>query len=250
MLWLNKDRIPQGKWPFLRTTYQVLEQLEELLTETVDLTEGEKNILITGGLEAYRQAILRRALDLAQAAITSWNAGQIIGSVVCARALLETLATFHSFLSQAQVKADRAEWDNIGELLDSYAFSTSKKSRKTLPSLSQMVKKFIEHADADAGVFWNQICEEAHPNGKRIMSFAGNVQNHQFEMTSPELNDERFFPAIYNCLYSCCWLFTAMLDFDILLEHIRNGGPLDENHHLIHERALIDKAAAEVLNED
>ena len=96
MLWFDTARIPPGNWPFLSTTYAGLRQHEDSLTGSIDLTEGNQQITITGCLDAYRRAISRRVLDLSQAVIASWNAGHPIGSVVCARALLETLATFHS----------------------------------------------------------------------------------------------------------------------------------------------------------
>ena len=91
MIWFDDGRIPPGEWRFLRTIYAGLRELEESLEDSVDLTEGNDAITITGCLNAYRHAILRRVLDLAQAAIASWNARQFIGSTVCARALLETL---------------------------------------------------------------------------------------------------------------------------------------------------------------
>ena len=115
MLWFDTERIPPGKWPFLTTVHVGLEQLEDSLSDSVDLTEGHAEITITGCLQAYRQAILRRALDLSQAVVASWNAGQLVGSVVCARALLETLATFHSLLRRAQSAADRGDWEAIGK---------------------------------------------------------------------------------------------------------------------------------------
>ena len=73
MLWFDNERIPPGKWPFLSTAYAGLRQLEESLAGSIDLTEGNDGITITGCLEAYRQATLRRALDLVQAVVTSWN---------------------------------------------------------------------------------------------------------------------------------------------------------------------------------
>ena len=125
MLWFDDGRIPSGNWQFLQTTYVGLRKLEESLATSVDLTEGGDEIRITGCLEAYRYAISRRTLDLVQAVIVSWNTGQLVGSVVCARALLETLATFHSLLSEAQIVANRGEWEALGNLVNSFAFSSS-----------------------------------------------------------------------------------------------------------------------------
>ena len=213
MLWFDDQRIPPGKWPFLRTTFIGLSDLEESLKGSVDLSEGNEGITITGCLNAYRQAILIRTLDLAQSVVTSWNVGHIIGSIVCARALLETLAVFHSLLSRAQVEADNSNWEAIGKLVDGYAFSKSAGSRvngkrnpNAPPPIGYLVRTFIEEKQPGHEKFWDQICEEAHPNGERLMYFGGILQEGRFDMPAIDSNEIRLFPAIYNCLYSCCWL--------------------------------------------
>ena len=247
MLWFNTARIPPGTWPFLRTTYAGLRELEESLTGSVDLTEGNDQITITGCLEAYRRAILRRTLDLAQAVIASWNAGQPIGSVVCARALLETLATFHSLQIRAQTAADKGNWEEIGRLVNCYAFARSpslsnkKNPPQAPPRVGLMVKTFIRDTELGNEIFWDQICEVAHPNGEQMMSFGGNLQDRRFDPPVSESNEAQLFTALFNCLYSCCWLIGAMLDFDILCEHIRNGAPPPDDHPLVREKALIDR---------
>ena len=246
MLWFENNRIPDGKWPFLHTTYNYLEELELQLPDHIDLTEGFGSILVTGCLNAYRQAMLRRILDLSQATIASWNAEQIFGSVVCARALLETLATFYSLLIKAESLANKKNWKAIERLVNGYAFSTSSSSRKgnqrpEMPSnIRSMVKSFIHHTDPGKEKFWDQICEIAHPNGKVTLEFAGILRNRRFDSPSPEINEKKVFPAIYNCLYSCCWLSDGMLRFDILCEHIRTGESLGDDHPLIQEKKFLD----------
>ena len=71
MLWFETARIPPGKWPFLSATFVGLQQLEDLLTDSIDLTEGNQQLTITGCLNAYRRAILHRTLDLSQAIVAS-----------------------------------------------------------------------------------------------------------------------------------------------------------------------------------
>ena len=204
-------------------------------------------ISTAGCLTAYQQAVLRRVLDLAQATVVSWNASQTIGSIICSRALLETLATFHSLLSRAQIEADKENWDTLTKLVNSYAFSTSPKVKKgkrapeAPPPLGPMVREFSLKMGGGAEKFWDQICEVSHPNGESMLSYAGSLKNLQYELIPSRLNEERFFTAIYNCLYSCCWFFSSMLDFDILLEKIRNGSPLVDGCALISERELTDK---------
>ena len=50
------------------------------------------------------------------------------------------------------------------------------------------------------------------------MSFGGILQDGKFDPPSSASNEGRLFLALYNCLYSCCWLIGAMLDFDISLQ--------------------------------
>ncbi len=255
MLWFDDQRVPSGKWPFLKTTFNGLSRLEDSLTGSLDLSEGNEGITITGCLNAYRKAILIRTLDLAQSVVASWNAGHIIGSVVCARALLETLAMFHSLLNRAQVEADNGNWKAIGMLVDSYAFSkypVSRGKRKpeqdTPPRISHSVRTFITDSQPGCEKFWDQICEVAHPNGEKLMFYGGVLREGRFDPPDTESNEKILFTAIYNCLYSCCWLINAMQDFDILCEHIRTGMPLSDDHPLIQERGLLDQVVKSVLD--
>ncbi len=165
--------------------------------------------------------------------------GHSVGAVVCARALLETLATFSSLLKRSQKAADSCGWSTIGKLVDAYAFSTTvgldrkNKTDEHPPRVGKLVLEFIKSTHPGKEQFWEQICEVAHPNGKSMLKLAGQLNNSRLHSRSSMENETLLFPAIYNCLYSCCWLRGAMLDFDILLEQIRFGGNLPEDHPLL-----------------
>lgn len=252
MIWFNKGRIPDGRWPFLSTTFAGIRNIEEDLDSNIDLTEGTGQLLITGCMQAYRQAVLRRVLDLTRGVIVSWNEGALISSVVCARSLLETLAMFHSFMERASKECENHNWEAIGRLVDAYAFSTmsgpekKNKSPERPAGVRDVVIKFIQRTAKDKTQFWEQICDEAHPNGNRMLQYGGLLQDMQYLEQSASENEKRLFPAIYNALYSCCWLINAIEDFDILLEEIRNGGRLNDSHPLIKKRKAIDQVVAEV----
>jgi hypothetical protein len=184
MLWFEDGRIPEDQWPFLNVVRAGLCEIEEALVDRLDLTEGTGEILITGCMQAYRQAVICRVLDLAQASVVSWNAGMLIGSIVCSRALLETIATFHSFQTRAQIAATAQNWELIGNLVDAYAFSTMsgpKKKERTPehpPGIKEMVIGFIKETQPNKEQFWEQICDIAHPNGKKMMMLAGCLQEN------------------------------------------------------------------------
>ncbi len=252
MIWFEKDRIPKGRWPFLNTVRNGLAEIERTMADDIDLTEGEHGITITGCMRAYRQAVMRRALDLAQSVVASWNAGLPIGAVISSRALLETIAIYHSFLRRSESAAAANDWERIGKLVDAYAFSTSSAGKMEMtaeapPPISRAVKAFIQATEPGKEEFWDQICDTAHPNGKRMLMYAGTLADGKYAARSPADSEATLFIALYNALYSCCWLSVSDLDFYILLEHIRSGSALPADHPLVVERALIDKVTADVV---
>lgn len=255
MIWFDPNRIPPGRWPFMNVVRNGLTEIENGLEPQIDLTEGDEGILITGCMRAYRQAVMRRVLDLAQSLIAAWNGGFPVGAVVCARSLLETIATFHSFLRRAEALGAQKQWTKIGELVDGYAFMTSygPNRRKTTeyspPRIGRIVKDFTAATQPGKEEFWDQISDTAHPNGQRIMEYAGTLKGRHFVGRAAAESEPLLFGAIFNALYSCCWVIQAELDFDILLAVIRNGDVLAPDHPLIVQRRQLDEVTASVIEE-
>jgi hypothetical protein len=250
--WLNKERIPPGTWPFLNVTRIVLEHFESSLEAVVDLTEGNDGVTITGCIRAYRQALNRRVLDLAQSTTTCWNSGHPIGAIVCARSLLETIATFHSFLKRAEAATKQKDWAKVGRLIDAYSFSSSSDGPKKKlgdddpPTIGRIVKEFAKDTQPGAEKFWDQICDAAHPNGQRMMHQAGILAGNAYTAKSLADSEGELFVAVYNALYSCCWLSNAIEDFEILLAVIRSGEPLPDDHELIVAKKIGDELVSAV----
>ena len=86
MLWFEQTRIPAGRWPFLNASRNSLIELELLLVDVFDMKEGGEVLPVTGCMQAYRIAVIRRVVDLSQSIVALWNAGLLTGSIVCARA--------------------------------------------------------------------------------------------------------------------------------------------------------------------
>jgi len=255
MLWFERDRVPEGVWPFLRVVYANLQTLEEdYLVSSIDLTDGLESQTISGWINAYRQVILRRVIDLAQACIVSWNAGQCLGAIVCARALLETLAIFHSFLGRSQQSANDKDWEKVGRLVSAYAFSTSSGPQKKIrtpehpPRVQQAVIDFTRATQLGAEQFWEQICNFSHPNGAPMISRFGIIRDSRMDLRPHTDMEGEEFIAIYNCLYSICWLFNSMADVELLLDHVRYGEAPSDDHPLIKEKRLTDEVVAAVAS--
>jgi hypothetical protein len=64
MIWFETNRLPTGRWPFMNAVRNGLVQIESELVSDIDLTEGHEGIPTTGCMRAYRQAVMRRVLDL------------------------------------------------------------------------------------------------------------------------------------------------------------------------------------------
>ncbi len=262
VVWFEQGRIPAGRtWPFLTATWHSLRMVRDGLPSDLDMTEGQGALTTTGCMQAYRQAVLRRVLDLAQSTVLLWNRGFATGAVVSARGLLETLAIYHALLRRAETIAAEKDWERLSTLVSNYAFSRTddgrgRKSKKggpadpdTPPSIGRAVRAFVAEAEPGQELFWDQICDTAHPNEFRTMEMAGTLEDVRFRERPAAQVEVAYFPVIYNALYSCCWLVSANLDYEILLEVVRNGGPLPEDHPLILERGEMENLVAKVTTE-
>jgi hypothetical protein len=231
MIWFDPHKIPAGRWPFLTATRNGLQEIERGLAKEIDLTERDR----------------RHSDHRLRAGVPPSRRASRIGP----------RSTYHSFILRAQTASAESRWERIGDLVDAYAFSTStglsrgQKGRArsddtSPPPIGKLVKAFLRASQPGMEPFWDQICDTAHPNGKRMLSYAGNLQNRTFRASAPSANAPLLFIAVYNALYSCCWLIASDMEFDILLETIRSGERLHKSHPMVVDKDRIDQVAKEV----
>jgi hypothetical protein len=255
MIFLHPSRIPSGNWAFLVTIAACLRAMHQELADQRDYTEGTGNVLVTGEMLVYREAMFRRALDLAQSTIACWNEGFHVGAIVCSRGLLETISTFHSFMTQASAAASMRDWAAIRSLVVGCGRSTSMptrrdqlKSFKPPPRIGAIVKDFINKTCPDALPFWDQISDFSHPNGASTMDHFGDTTGTFYTARSSQQRDVSTFTAIYNSLYASCWLRASDLDFDIVVEEMRTGVNLLSDHPLVQKRDLANKLTTHLIS--
>jgi len=82
-----------------------------------------------------------------------------------------------------------------------------------------------------------------------MMLYAGTLADGKYIPHDGAASEATLFVALYNRLYSYCWLSASQLEFDIVLERIRTGAELPADHPLIVHRNMIDKVTAEVASE-
>jgi hypothetical protein len=80
-----------------------------------------------------------------------------------------------------------------------------------------------------------------------MMDFAGVLKDKHFVPRPRAESEPTLFAAVFNSLYSCCWLINSETDFEILLTVIREGGELPADHPLIVRRKQSDDLVAEIM---
>jgi hypothetical protein len=80
-----------------------------------------------------------------------------------------------------------------------------------------------------------------------MMMFAGTLAERKYAVRASVERARSLFMAVFNALYSCCWMYNADAEFDIVLETIRMGAELPSDHALIVERDKLDQFVKEVI---
>ena len=238
MIWFEPGRIPPGNWPMISVVYAGLSMLEESLPESVDMTDGNGNLLISGCMEVYYFAVARRVMDCSVGAIAAWNAGALVGSISCARSLLEVLSTFHEFQERVRDSIKGRDWQMVAELVDAYGLSEGRiqnngENRQAPCNVSRAVKNFIRTIHNGDEKFWNQICNLVHPNGVALIKYGGDLDSDNYQERDDEKTRIELFSALYNCLISCNWFVAVGGEFENLLEEILNGGQADQDQSTV-----------------
>nr|WP_314073583.1 hypothetical protein [uncultured Roseococcus sp.] len=226
--WLMPERIPEGLWPFLIVSRNTLVEIKEFhLKDTWDVTEGLGSISISGLFEAYKQVILRRVLDLSQATATTWNVGHTTGAIVCARALLETFGSFHHLFEEAKILRESEDYHGLGDLIFNHINASSVGKTRTVGkkggdiTIGHKVRRLIKSTEPDKEHFWHQISDAAHPNGNSMFAHFFIKTENGLILKKLKETEKEIFPAIYNCLYTLCWFYNELHDFDTFLDKLR-----------------------------
>ena len=227
----ERPSIPSGKWPFLFMIERCIPELEALLDNEVDLADavpvGADQLTISGCMECYKQAILRRVLDSTRATSLLWNAGNHYGAAVVARALFETIVSFHDFLRRAQAAREAEDYKALAFLVDMFAISTRDTELRAANELPRSVNvltqvdQYAKHVEPLATRFYEQLSDFCHPNGYRMITSYGRISRKRYVIADVPTRSADAFKAIYNCCYQVCWLYSAITEYDRLLDRVR-----------------------------
>lgn len=141
-----------------------------------------------------QQSLLYRITMLAAGCADAWNAGNLVASVLSARALLETIALCEEAVAQISARADAGEVDAIDDLASRQLFSTRDEGRIADQAgfRATNVLTFIDKLDKKiAGVreSYDFLSEWCHPNGSGHLFTYGEMNRETGEVRFSEACD-------------------------------------------------------------
>lgn len=117
-----------------------------------------------------QQSLLYRITALASGCAAMWNTGNVVGSILCGRALLETIVLAHHVREELLRLSTAKDGDAIDELANAHLFATRNaetiadgyghQARSILTYVDKFDKKIPGVRDA-----YDFLSEFAHPNG-------------------------------------------------------------------------------------
>jgi hypothetical protein len=88
---------------------------------------GDESSLVAWKMATFQQDILHRVVMLGQGASNGWNDCNLLSSVLCARALLETVANMNHIVTELTANRTKMELEAVSDLLDKQLFATRNK---------------------------------------------------------------------------------------------------------------------------
>jgi hypothetical protein len=148
---------------------EYLSRLMRLRTHQVS-AKGSDNVSRIGWkLAAFRQGSIYRVVMLGQGASSAWNNCNVLSSILCARALLETIAKLYYLQTKLIEPVSTMDIEAISTLLDKQLFSTREEewledgAGSKATNVVTMIEKFNA---AVPGIMkhYDLLSEWCHPN--------------------------------------------------------------------------------------
>jgi hypothetical protein len=157
------------------------------VTATGDLLESKTAWKCT----LLQQSLLYRITALASGCAAMWNTGNVVGSILCARALLETIVLAHHVREELLRLGPAKNADAIDDLANSHLFATRNEetiaggyghqARNILTYVDKFDKKVAGVRDA-----YDFLSEFAHPNGSGHLFTYGEINKQTGAVTFHE----------------------------------------------------------------
>jgi hypothetical protein len=162
-------RVTGGDWGKVRGYNHALKRLAKRRLTKVERTGLLADSKIAWQTVILQQSLLYRIVDLAVACAKNWNQGNVLGSVLAARALLETMALTYDVEREIQQFGEAEKFQELHDYVIKQTYATrDKEVLKEVPEieaknamthvkhLTKVVPLILEH--------YLFLCEFCHPN--------------------------------------------------------------------------------------
>jgi hypothetical protein len=157
------------------------------VTATGDLLESKT----AWKCATLQQSLLYRITALGTGCASMWNVGNVVGSILCGRALLETIVVAHHVRDELLRLVPAKDVDAIDDLANSHLFAT--RNEETIASghghQARSILTYVDKFDKKiAGVrdAYDFLSEFAHPNGSGHLFTYGEMNRQTGAVTFHE----------------------------------------------------------------
>ena len=135
----------------------------------------------------YRHAVVYRLVALAETLAATWNAQNLVGCSLAARALIETAALLYDLAEALKRYADQRDIFAIDTLMTSRALATRDKAFLTefpdaaATNIITLIDKMERRKIKGVRAVYDQLSEVCHPNYSGLVGFFGSFDPETFE---------------------------------------------------------------------
>ena len=147
--------------------------------ESLELDDTLIRSKVAWKFASLRQSLTYRLVDLGEATIGEWSAGNLLASIVLARSFLETSALVHSVVKRLTKALDSCDIDVLDELATKELFGARLKewvaengiqATNVLSALDDMSEELYFMRS-----FYERMAETAHPNAFGVGQFYATI---------------------------------------------------------------------------
>jgi hypothetical protein len=156
-------------WADVRRYNSVLRRLDKRRATRVAIDGPLAESKIAWKAAVYQQALLYRVIELGSGCAKMWNIGNVICSVLAARALLETIAVAVDFEKQLQTHYEDDNFAALDSLIMSHTFATRDPERvaESPEIAAKNVLTYIDRLSTTlpfVRTHYESLSEWCHPN--------------------------------------------------------------------------------------
>ena len=164
------NRLPAKERAAFATWNACIARLNEARAGEINLSGPFLKSKIAWKLATYQHALLHRVVALADGVAVNWNGRSVLGTMLCARALMETIAVLSFVERSAAALYEREDLGGLDALGQNGTFATRDESLlKDFPeskatNILTYVKRFDERILPGFSEHYDRLSERCHPN--------------------------------------------------------------------------------------